>query len=504
MKIKTFFSKVLPLLVLISILACDEEVPVVNTNDLNPNILFQSLDQVDATVNASYGQLQTLYQRNGYIFPDAFSDEMVSSGDPSFAPFFRFELNASLENIARYWTACFNGIGACNFVISNEERMLGNVSTSNFTEADVADAIGQALFLRAQYYYFLVKRFGGVPLKLDFDTALNDDPRDTADAVYDQIIADLIRSSQLTLNKGATEVGRVTSGAAYSLLGKVYLHREMFTEAQEAFNNVVDYSLLPLEEYADNFNESGEYNDESIFEVGFNGELGTEAERWGQNGVGTSEQTFHSQEYTGWGNLRPSGKLMDEFEVDDPRREVATLDDGQSYGPNGMFTAPSPGSVGSILWYKFSQLYEQESVGENSGVNARIIRFADVVLMKAEVELNLGNDAMAIAYLNQIRERVRLPLYGTPEMDGRGFPVNTPEAIFNAIVHERFVELCGEQVRFDDLIRWDLDAEELDFFPDDNGNDRAYNPAIHRVMPIPQNEIDTNTMLNSENQNTGY
>jgi hypothetical protein len=514
-RINNYVLKSIAILGLLCVLACDEDVPVENTNALNPEIFFESLSQVDAAVNASYNQFQTLYQRVGYVFPDAMSDEVVSSGDPNFAPYNRFEFNATLDNIALFWTACFNGIGACNFVIGNEERMRTNSATSDFSQEDVDDALGQAYFLRGLYYYHLVKRFGGVPLKIDLATALNDAPRATEDDIYAQIIADLELSTELTFPKGTTETGRVTKEAAYGLLGKVYLHREMYGPAKTAFNNITNHSLLPLEEYSDNFNESGEHNDESMFEIGYNIEsgVGTEAERWAQTGIGTSEITFHSQDYTGWANARPSAKILAEFEDDDPRRAVAILEnDENTYGPGGVFQFPCPGCVGGPVWYKFSQLYDNVNVSENSGVNVRILRYADVVLMQAEVELNLGNIGPAVDFLNEVRDRVGMPQYGTATMDARGFPVNTPDQVFNAIVHERFVELCGEQVRFDDLKRWNLDDQELSVFPDANFNNpdpslqltRNYDPAVHRVMPIPQNEIDANTQISQGDQNTGY
>lgn len=512
MKKKIFKTLVIPLIALL-VLSCDDDLPVENTIQLNQaTFTFEDLSQLDGAVNGAYNQLQILYQRNGYIFPDAFSDEMISGGDPNFAPFFNFQLNPTLAGIAQYWTACFNGIGAANFVISNEDLIMTNANDPaiNYSVIDANDAIGQALFLRGFYYYLLVKRFAGVPIKDDFFTAIDDDPRATEDEIYEFIINDLTLASQITLPKGATERGRATRGAAYSLLGRVLLHRERYEEAQEALSNVTEYSLLPLESYADNFNEGGEHNDESIFEIGYNGEVGSEGDRWAQTGIGLSELTFHAQEYTGWGNLRPSPKLMEEFEEDDPRREVAVIDVGQSYGPGGNFTFPGPGLIGTLSWKKFSQLYEAETVVENSAINVRVLRFAEVVLMQAEVELNLGNNEGAIAFLNQIRERLELPLYGSEEMNNRGFPVDTPGGIFEAIVHERFVELCGEQVRFDDLVRWNLDASELSVIPDVNFNNpsqaipRGYDPNIHNLMPIPQNEIDANTLINNSDQNFGY
>ncbi len=346
-----------------------------------------------------------------------------------------------------------------------------------------------------------------MPLKVSFSDAQTDEPRSTIDQTYEQTIEDFQRATQLLYPKGTTEPGRATRGAAYAMLGKVYLHREMYNEAQAALASVTDYSLLPLEEYEDNFNEGGELNDESLFEVAYTGEFGTETERWAQTGIGLSEQTFHAQDYTGWGNLRPSFKLEQEFENDDPRREIAYIKDGETHGPNDEFV-----HTNGLKWLKFSQLYEQEKVEENSGINVRFLRYADVVLMQAEVELFLGNDADAINFLNQIRDRVRLPQYGTPEMDSRGFSVATEEGIFKAIRHERLVELCGEQHRFDDLVRWDRDGQELSVFPDVNFENtdlslrraRNYNPDIHRVMPIPQNELDSNSAISSDDQNPGY
>lgn len=512
-KFSNYFFGFAVLFTTLFIAACDEDVPVENTNSLNPEIFFESQSQVEASVNSAYNQFQTLFQRVGYVFPDAMSDEVLSSGDPNFAPYNRFEFNATLDNIALYWTACYNGIGACNFVIGNEDRMRTNSEVFDFSNEDVDNALGQAYYLRALYYYHLVKRFGGVPLKVNILDALDDEPRATVDQVYNQIITDLQLSTRLTLPKGRTEVGRVTKEAAFAMLGKVYLHRELYPEAKEAFSNVTNHSLLPIENYRDNFSESGEHNDESMFEVGYNGEVGTETERWAQTGIGTAEITFRSQDYTGWANARPSNKIIEEFEEGDPRLDIAILqDENNTYGPGDALQFPCPGCVGGPVWYKFSQLYDEANVSQNSGVNVRIMRYADVILMQAEVEMNLNNNTLAIDFLNEIRDRAGMPRYGTATMDARGFPVNTKEQIFRAIVHERFVELCGEQVRFDDLVRWNLDDQELSIFPDANFNNpdpslqviRNYDPAVHRVMPIPQNEIDANTQINGGDQNPGY
>ncbi|MGB6150539.1 MAG: RagB/SusD family nutrient uptake outer membrane protein, partial [Pricia sp.] len=460
-------------------LSCSDEVSVVNTNELSQDTYFESLSQVEAAANAGYAQLQNggLYQRYGYVLPDTFSDEMVTSTDPNFIPSYEFKLTPSLLQTSAYWNNCFNGIGTCNFVIDNEERMREQSSLADYSTLDVDDALGQAYFLRGLYYFLLVKRYGGVPLLLEIQQTPTGLPRSTANEVYDVIISDLQKASELLYTKRQTEEGRATKGAALGMLGKVYLFRERYQETKETLGQITDYSLLPIANYNDNFNESGEHNDESMFEVNFSGDA-EESDLWSQTGIGVSEVTFHAQEYAGWGNATPSQKMIDEFEEDDPRFKSAILLNGDPYGPGGSFTH----TLRPATWYKFSQLYENEEVTQNGSTNVRFLRYADVILMQAEAEHFLNNDAGAIDFLNQIRERAELPLYGTPEMDERGYPVDTPEGVFNAIVHERMVELCAEQHRYDDLVRWNMDAEELAV--DDDGNSRGYNPEVHRLMPI--------------------
>jgi hypothetical protein len=501
---KVFNLKVFTLLAFalcVVVISCDDDVEVANTNALNPSIFFENKAQLESASAALYAHLQTpgLYQRYGYILPDTFSDEMRPSGDPNFLPSYRFTLDASLVQTSDYWAQCYNGIAKSNFILDNEEKIRGNslISTSGFSEQDADNALGEAYFMRALHYWLLARRYGGVPLRVT--QSVEGLPRSTEDETYALIIDDFDKASQLLFSKEATDEGRATQGAAYGMLGKVLLFRGRNAEAQTALSNVTGYSLLPEDQYKDNFNESGEFNDESMFEVVFSGD-NNPSDTWAGNGQGIAEVTFHAQEYSGWGNARPSQKMIDEFETDDPRKAIAILEDGDAYGPGDAFT-----NTNGTIWYKFSQLYENETIVPEGSTNVRFLRYADVVLMKAEIEHNLGNDPVAINFLNELRNRFNLPEYGSAEMDARGYPVNTPNNVFKAIVHERMVELCAEQHRFDDLVRWNLDAQELEI--DFEGNPRNYNPNVHRYMPIPQKEIDINSILGSGEvaaQNTGY
>ncbi len=501
----------LGVMMVISLISCDDDVTVVDQNGILPETFFENKEQLQSGSASLYAHLQTqgLYQRYAYILPDSFSDEMVASSDENFLPSYQFNMSSTLQQTGSYWVQNYNGIAKANFMLSEESvstmRKNAQLSTSGYTDTDVDNALGEAHFMRGIYYYLLVKRYGGVPIQEVGDVI--GQPRTSEDAIYDLIINDFTLASQLLFERGATENGRATKGAALGMLGKVHLHRENYTMAKAAFDQISGYSLLPAADYKDNFNVAGEHNDESLFEITFSAD-NNPADTWTGTGTGTAEITFHAQEYSGWGNLRPSQKMIDEFEVDDPRKNIAILEDGDSYGPGDVFT----NSAGTI-WYKFSDLYENEATVPEGTTNTRFLRYADIILMQAEAALGLGNigsaEPGAVFYLNEIRNRFSLPLYGSPEMDSRGFPVGTNDGVFNAIVHERMVELCAEQHRFDDLVRWGLDATELTTYDDNDttgnaGQPRPYNPSVHRFMPIPQSEIDTNPNINSADQNPGY
>ena len=103
----------------------------------------------------------------------------------------------------------------------------------------------------------------------------------------------------------------------------------------------------------------------------------------------------------------------------------------------------------------------------------------------------------AVGYLNEVRERpsTNMPNYGTAEMDAI-YPVSNKTEVFDAIVHERIVELAGEQVRYNDLIRWDMADDVLSGF--------GFVKGKHELFPIPQRELDANEALTNADQNPGY
>jgi len=337
------------------------------------------------------------------------------------------------------------------------------------------------------------------------------------------------------------EHGRATSGAAWALLGKAHLFQANesndqadFTNAKNAFLNLINDENYYLEaEYSDNFKEETEHGPESIFEVEFNPNLGTNDIWAGEDdGSGLNEGTFRCMEYGcfSWFNVTPTQNLVDEFETkadngvkEDPRLGFCIYRNGDLYN-NGVDSVVIYNDTlrywdGEYLitdvwyrygWRKYQNYYKQKYENYASGINCKVIRLADVLLMMAEVENNLGNFQEAIGYLNRIRNRndVMMPNYGTPEMNSI-YPVSNQEQIFKAIEHERKIELCNEQVRINDLIRWRrLEEFMMEIKPTIQPpwikSAFSFNPEIHYLWPIPQSEIDVNTALTQADQNPGY
>jgi len=144
-----------------------------------------------------------------------------------------------------------------------------------------------------------------------------------------------------------------------------------------------------------------------------------------------------------------------------------------------------------------------------SGINMNIIRYADVLLMMAECQANSGNIAGAVTTMNQVRARtsVNMPLYGTAAMNTK-YPVTTLAQFMVALEHERKVELCGEQVRLPDLVRWGRLGAFItsikSTLPLQEQNELRFDAAKHTLWPIPQKEIDANVKISQADQNPGY
>jgi tetratricopeptide (TPR) repeat protein len=487
---------VVVLLGFLAINACDtKDLELTNPNELLPETYFTREVQLQASVNAIYSNLQTrgLYARHLFFALDNMSQE--NKGNPQLegnkTPFLNFSFDASSDIIQFYWEACYLGIYKANFVLENEDK-INAIPVENLSPERKNKFLGEARFLRAYYYFLLVTRFGDLPIYTKTGTTGN--PRSPKADVYKLITEDFDFASKNLLSKSGEQKGRATKEAAYAYLGKALLYQKRYDEALAAFQNVTGFSLE--ENFYNNFMDETEHGPESIFEIEYDQNLGV-ADKWGSDtaGTGVAEATLRGQEYgnLGWYNVYPSDDILDEYEPGDKRFGETFYVPGSKYnkGANTMTTANFSSSAGlrRAGWKKYQNYYKRTNENEDSSINFKVMRYSDVLLMMAECESMRpgGVQSTAIGYINQVRDRADVPL----------LPLTlTKEQVFTALVHERKVELAGEQVRFDDIIRWGIASTEL--------AGTGFQANKSELWPIPNRETSSNPNIKPSDNNPGY
>lgn len=501
-----------------SILSCETtDLDKVNPNGVTFDTYFTNDNELIAGVNAAYATLQGfgLGAREWFFTHDLRSDEMASGGGQLETP--RNQLligvNDPGNGVANsVYTGWFRVIHRSNVVIESSVK-----TTASFSTNIKNRVTGEAKFLRALAYYELGTLWGGVPLYTEYVKAVDGSkPRATQQEIYKQVIDDLkAAESALPDTYPASDAGRATKAAAQVLMARTYLQQGDYASAKTELEKVVNSGRYKIvDNYLDLTNEEGEFNDESIFEFVFSPSNG--AFNWsGPDGDGNSaqEENIRTQEYSpiGWRNLIPSNKILDSYErttkgdtKNDPRFDMSFWKTGDSFN-NGKDILKDDAVQGNsskldgkdlkISWRKYSILYKSNAGFASSGINMRVMRYADVLLMLAECENELGNSAKAITLMNQVRARksVDMPAYPT-----KNYPCDSKVKVFEALQHERAVELAAEQVRNFDIIRWRKNkkqtSEPISYFATNK----------HELLPIPQSEIDNNPKVDQKDQNPGY
>jgi starch-binding outer membrane protein, SusD/RagB family len=478
-------------------ISCKEDIlDKANPNDPSPSTYYKTGPQLETAVNAAYSSLQSLqlFAREYFFVHDMRSDETQIGGNLEAArqQLLNGEQVPTNPLINDVWTGWYRLINQTNQVIENAPK-----ATENITEPFRLRVVGEAKFLRALGYFDLLVLFGGVPLIVKPAVTAEDvQPRATEDQVYAQIIQDLQDAISGLPNKteyNNAQIGRASKQAAQNLLARVYMQQGKYPEAKEQLLAIVSsniFSNWKSVNYAWNFDEEHEYNAESIFEVSFStsfSDFGWDATGQGQG----METTVRGQEYSpnpaGWRNLIPSDALLAAFEPNDPRDTVSFYRPGDKYNNGKNVVDVNNFSIKDkpVSWRKYTRIYKDETEKSKSGINFRVMRYAEVLLNLAECENALGNHDTAIGYINEVRSRVGMPGLAL----GQG-----AAATFTAVVHERQVELNAEQHRNRDILRWKKLGKA------------TINPVANfkPLLPIPQNEISNNKKLTQADQNPGY
>lgn len=456
-------------------LACDDALDITPPASLTEDDFFKTPEDAAAALTAAYRPL--LNTGNYAKIIEAPTDDILIHNTQGLW-LDSWGIVATDPLIDEVWQSLYEGVFRANLVIQN-------VPPIEMAEAAKERIVGEARLLRAFYYWQLTTLFGDVPLVTEADVTDVSNamlPKREVSDIFASVIEDLrqaIDALPAQSELGTADIGRVTSGAAQALLGKVYLYAEDYPMAEQLLDMVItsgEYGLLP------DFGELlvADNNDESILEVQFED----------LPGQGTSRMVNdYPQGQGGFANLLPTRDLVDTFEAhsgssavdgSDARLFYSVFRDGDPYDD----VEPAFREAWTPTGYARKKgMYPVVRVNNsNMGRNFPLIRLADVLLMYAEAANENGKSAEAVAAINRVRGRV-----GMPPLPNAELPAGTRVEIFEAIVQERRVELAFEYHRLNDLRRWGLAEEVLAPF--------GFSAPKHRTYPIPQAELDNNPNL---------
>ena len=476
------------------LLSCSDDFVNVNSQDENSENFFNTEEDYQNALIGAYDLLQSSYLN--VMLGEIASDNTLAGGESAtdvpgiqeIDDMIHTPINDQLRDI---WNWMYGGVNRANYILEFKDKI-------DFPNKP--NVLGQATFLRAYYYFELVKFFGDVPLAVDQRLLFGDQntiDRTPAAQVYAQIELDLIYAAE-NLPPNQTQTGRVTKGAAQALLGRVYLYQNKFAQAAPVLDDVINSGVYDLvADYSTLFENDNENNIESVFEIQY-----TDLEGAGFGCLQCSEgnvaigfngpRNFNGPLFeSGFSFNVPTQEVFDAFDQDDARREFAILDivafaqantdfnDGagvsftEGFEHTGYFNRKYIPRVGD------TNIGDQNLTNPN---NYRAIRFPDVLLMGAEAHnQGDGNDELARQYLNRVRERTPLE-----DVNASG------SAIMQAIYTERRLELVGEGHHFFDLVRTGRAAQEIE----------GFTAGKNEIFPIPLVEIQL--AGNRWAQNPGY
>lgn len=476
---------------------------------------WRNQDDVLAGITGIYNVLtqEEGVGHNLYAFDDASDDISVDGDHSDFWEIERFNPTPSTYQLRPTWVWAYEQIGRANNAIIYVPKV-------PVMDEDIRKrSLGEAYFLRAHGYWQLNLIFGDVPLVLE-DNVLNGNyntPKSTVEQVRVQMETDLIKAADLLPETyGAADRGRVSKGAALGLLAKLYLYWEKLDKAKETGLKVIQNPNYKLaSKFEDNFTiGQQENNSEILFAV------------WSKQGIGDVPITiyFTPRAWQGWGFHHPAQNFVDEFEANDARKKATVLSVGDSIpnqttliditdkdayqmfaGKEGQKTGrmlPSNSLTTGYCLRKYTAYNADGSGNLDANLKQPILRTADIYLIVAEAKIRLSGTGAGDAEINAVRQRT-----GLPAISGAGMP---------ALIHERRVELGGENNRFFDLLRWDkvqiVNVVSLFNQPKKASPLPPYNGAVvipartftrpkNYYMPIPQIVIDQSKGIITQNPN---
>ncbi len=462
-------------------------------DSINTSNFFQTESDAVSAINGAYQPLQwpKLYNMRMWTSDIYAGNSVVGAGGGTDGIETQEEANfvTAPDNagVLDLWRGPWPGILRCNIILQEVPGMNINTTVKN-------RVLGEAHFLRGLYYFILVRFFGDVPLVTEPVTpGDNLRPARTPKAeVYNQIISDF--SNAITLlppreSYSGSDVGRASKGSAEGMLAKVFLTLGNWQRVVTLSDSVKGLGYALDANYADNFNPLTKNSKESLFEIQYSGSVAYNF--WSNENQASWTSTYMGPRGSnmvagGWGWNQPTQEFVNSYEPGDLRKDVTILYQGCPKF-NGMDYSSSYSTTGYNV-RKFLVPMSLASSYNNSPEDFPVLRYADVLLMKAEALNEMGQTSQAEEPLNEVRARAGLgAISGLSQSDMR-----------NKILHERRMELAFEGQRWFDLIRVNNGQYGIDFL---HSIGKLNMNTKFLLMPIPQVDIDANPNLV---QNPGY
>jgi len=491
------------MLAILIVSSCNKDVlEVSSTTQISAETFWQTESDAILAIDGTYNSLQGFVQNILYL--DCVGDNAYNN-----YPWEGFKAIADGTHdvwgpwaVGGFWSGLYRGVGRANTV-------LDNIDAVEMDEDVKARIKGEALFLRAYFYFQLTEHYGGVPLiveapKLEHGLL----PRSTKEAVIEQVVADLEAAEGL-LPSSSPDVGRATIGAAVGLKTRVLLFNEKWAEAAQAAGEVMGmgYGLFPS--YRELFLVENENNNEVIFDAQYiSPEQGHLYDLFlGASGGG------------GWASIMPLPELANDYHMIDGQ----SADDSPLYDENNPYenrdprlkqTIFVPGStynngqqlddIGTFTGFAFKKYtpYDEDTDATpipyptQGGNNIILVRYADILLMYAEAKNEAtGPDATVLKAINDVRSRqsVMMP----------PIPAGLSQADMREVIrHERRVELPLEGIRYADILRWRIAENVMDGIVDPGGT-RSFDASRDYLWPIPGAEFDLPETQLVQNPNYG-
>ncbi|NDW10633.1 RagB/SusD family nutrient uptake outer membrane protein [Dysgonomonas sp. 520] len=528
-----------------------------NSTDKN---YYDTRYKLQAALNAGYDVLQMdLFNECEWRFGEACADDVWGDDEglsSQMGQLVQFRFSTSNEWVQNRYTINYKGIHRVNQVIANAHKVKLSVDDYASYKA-IREILGQAKFLRALYYFNLVKTYGGVPIRPEVETVKNlVIPRSSEKEVYAYIEKDLREAAiMLPARYMGTDAGKAGEGAAVALLMKVLMYQATPGEKSDYWREMVrlgeffvdgrsmtlgeilkydsskeDWESLrkrlwfkpkelnsstdPYEtentelpalqnayslEYKDYYGKDIDYVDQFFqvgeFSKGSVFEVVFKESADGSEGDINEGTPIYTNHYSSTPQIWTTDDIIQQIFSSDPRRNYTI--GHQQYAPDGDLCQSGPGRYLSLKWY--TPIKDRPQYGGDNGKNRRLIRYAEVVLMYAEALNECGQGAMALVQLNKNKAQANTINNSSALYIGGGYG-----QMRDQIWKERRTELCFEWDRFFDLVRQKRAADVIKTYGAKRANKRGYyfREGINELFPIPQSEIDISNGV--VEQNPGY